>query len=101
MLMRPTSAKISADAEVRTIDNEDIIRVNRGGYDFYLYQRSLNESNINFFVVYMGAALAAVVLSELFHGKSTAGPGENAQERRRRIEKATSIIGSRAIGRTG
>ena len=36
--------------------------MNRGGYDFYLYQRSLNESNINFFVVYMGAALAAVVL---------------------------------------
>ncbi|MBQ86225.1 MAG: hypothetical protein CMQ16_07450 [Gammaproteobacteria bacterium] len=56
------SRNITADAEVRTIDNEDIIRVNRGGYDFYLYQRSLNESNINFFVVYMGAALAAIVL---------------------------------------
>ena len=53
---------LTTDAEVRTIDNEDIIRVNRGGYDFYLYQRSLNENNINFFVVYVGAALTAIVL---------------------------------------
>tara|TARA_B100001057_G_scaffold443042_1_gene478854 strand:- start:4158 stop:5489 length:1332 start_codon:yes stop_codon:yes gene_type:complete len=53
---------LTADAEVRAIDNEDIIRVNRGGYDFYLYQRSLNQSSINFFIVYVGAALAAIVL---------------------------------------
>ena len=56
------SRNLTTDAEVRTINNEDIIRVNRGGYDFYLYQRSLSENPINLFVVYVGAALAVVVL---------------------------------------
>ena len=56
------SRNLTTDAEVRTINNEDIIRVNRGGYDFYLYQRSLDENRINFFVVYVGSALAVIVL---------------------------------------
>ncbi len=56
------SRNLTTDAEVRNINNEDIIRVNRGGYDFYLYQRSLDENRINFFVVYMGSALAVIVL---------------------------------------
>ena len=44
---------LTSDAEVRSIDNEDIIMVQRGGYDFYLYQRSLNENNSNYVVLYI------------------------------------------------
>ncbi|MDG1026201.1 MAG: ATP-binding protein [Gammaproteobacteria bacterium] len=53
---------LNSDAEVRSIDNEDIIMVQRGGYDFYLYQRSLNENNSNYVVLYIGVALASIVL---------------------------------------
>ena len=53
---------LTSDAEVRSIDNEDIIMVQRGGYDFYLYQRSLNENNSNYVVLYIGVALASIVL---------------------------------------
>jgi signal transduction histidine kinase len=53
---------LTNDAEVRTIDNEDIIMVRRGGYDFYMYQRSRVEDTINYVVLYVGMALAAIVL---------------------------------------
>lgn len=53
---------LSADAEVRTIDNEDIIRVQRGGYDFYLYQRAQNPDNSSAVVLYVSLALAGLVL---------------------------------------
>ena len=53
---------LTSDAEVRSIDNEDIIMVQRGGYDFYLYQRSLSENNSNYIVLYIGVALASIVL---------------------------------------
>ncbi len=53
---------LTADAEVRTISNEDIIMVQRGGYDFFLYQRFRNSNNFNFVVLYVGFALAAVIL---------------------------------------
>lgn len=53
---------LTSDAEVRSIDNEDIIMVQRGGYDFYLYQRSLNANNSNYIVLYIGVALASIVL---------------------------------------
>jgi signal transduction histidine kinase len=53
---------LTSDAEVRSIDNEDIIMVQRGGYDFYLYQRSLSENNSNYIVLYVGVALASIVL---------------------------------------
>lgn len=53
---------LTNDAEVRTINDEDIIMVRRGGYDFYLYQQSRTESTINYVVLYVGMALAAVVL---------------------------------------
>ena len=56
------SRPLTEDAEVRTINNEDIIRVERGGYEFYMYPRSLNNSGVNFLVFYIGLALAAVVL---------------------------------------
>ena len=52
---------LTADAEVRSINSEDIIMVQRGGYDFYLYQRSLNN-NSNYIVLYIGVALASIVL---------------------------------------
>ena len=53
---------LTSDAEVRSVDNEDIIMVQRGGYDFYLYQRSLSENNSNYIVLYIGVALASIVL---------------------------------------
>ena len=53
---------LTSDAEVRSIDNEDIIMVQRGGYDFYLYQQSLSENNSNYIVLYIGVALASIVL---------------------------------------
>ena len=53
---------LTADAEVRSINSEDIIMVQRGGYDFYLYQRSLDNNNSNFVVLYIGVALASIVL---------------------------------------
>ena len=53
---------LTSDAEVRSIDNEDIIMVQRGDYDFYLYQRSLSENNSNYIVLYIGVALASIVL---------------------------------------
>ena len=53
---------LTPEAEVRSINNEDIIMVQRGGYDFYLYQRSLNNNNANYVVLYIGVALATIVL---------------------------------------
>ena len=42
---------LSADAEIRRVGGEDIIMVERGGYEFYLYQRAGPEPAIN----YLGA----------------------------------------------
>ena len=53
---------LTPNAEVRSINNEDIIMVQRGGYDFYLYQRSLSNNNTNYIVLYIGVALASIVL---------------------------------------
>lgn len=53
---------LTAEAEVRNIDSEDIIKIQRGGYDFYLYQRSIDNNSFNQVVLYVGMALAAVVL---------------------------------------
>lgn len=53
---------LTADAEVRTIDNEDIIRVQRGGYDFYLYQSARDNPGPTSLVFYVGFALAGIVL---------------------------------------
>jgi signal transduction histidine kinase len=53
---------LNNDAEVRTVNDEDIIMVRRGGYDFYLYQRSRIESAINYYVLYVSLALAGMVL---------------------------------------
>ena len=53
---------LSADAEVRTVNNEGVIHVNRSGYEFFLYPRFQGESRINVFVLYVGSALAILVL---------------------------------------
>ncbi len=55
------SRTLANNAEIRTINDEDIIRVQRGDYDFFLYQRSINNG-INYFAIYIGIALAAAVL---------------------------------------
>ena len=54
---------LTSDAEVRSTNNEDIIMVKRGGYDFYLYPRALNDSGFNYVALYVGLALAGLVLS--------------------------------------
>ena len=56
------SRSLTQDAEVRTVNNEDVIRVERGGFEFYLYPRALNSSGVNYLVFYIGLALAGVVL---------------------------------------
>ncbi|MFK7863561.1 MAG: sensor histidine kinase [Pseudohongiellaceae bacterium] len=53
---------LTTNAEVRTINNENIIRVQRGDYDFFLYQRYINDGGVNFYAIYLGLALAAFVL---------------------------------------
>ncbi len=53
---------LTEDAEVRSVDSEDIIRVSRGGYDFYLYQRSRGDEGIDYAVLYVGLALGGLVL---------------------------------------
>ena len=56
------SRAVNQDAEIRLIDNQDIIKVHRGGYDFYLYQRSHQADVFNYVSLYIGFALAALVL---------------------------------------
>lgn len=53
---------LSSDAEVRTVSNEGIIHVDRGGYEFFLYPRFQGENRFNYLVLYAGSALAIVVL---------------------------------------
>ncbi len=53
---------LSAGAEIRRVSGEDIIMVERGGYEFYLYQRAVPEQGINYLVLYAGFAFAALVL---------------------------------------
>ena len=53
---------LTSDAEMRTINGEDIIRVNRDGYDFYMYRSAQEEGRFNYFVLYTALALAALIL---------------------------------------
>lgn len=53
---------LTSNAEIRSVDNEDIIVVQTGGYDFYLYQRSLNDNGFIYIILYIGVSLAALVL---------------------------------------
>ena len=53
---------LTSDAEMRTINGEDIIRVEREGYDFYMYRSAQEEGLFNYFVLYTALALAALIL---------------------------------------
>ena len=53
---------LTANAEMRTINGEDIIRVGRGGYDFYMYRSAQDEQSFDYFVLYTALALAALIL---------------------------------------
>ena len=53
---------LTSDAEMRTINGEDIIRVERDGYDFYMYRSAQDEGLFNYFVLYTALALAALIL---------------------------------------
>lgn len=53
---------LSNGAEIRSINNEDIITVRRNGYEYYLYQRNLEGNDFDAFWIYMGIGLAAIIL---------------------------------------
>ena len=53
---------LTSDAEMRTINGEDIIRVNRDGYDFYMYRSAQEDGLFNYFVLYTALALATLIL---------------------------------------
>ncbi len=53
---------LTVDSEMRTINGEDIIRVGRGGYDFYMYRSAQDEQSFDYFVLYTALALAALIL---------------------------------------
>ena len=54
------SESLTTDAELRTIGGEDIIRVQRSGYDFFMYRRAKNANNL--FIIYVGVAIAIGIL---------------------------------------
>ena len=53
---------LTADAQVRTVNGEQIIMVQRGGYDFYLYQQSIDDNVFSSVVIYAGLTFAAFIL---------------------------------------
>lgn len=56
------SRALSQDAEIRTLNDEDIIGVSRGNYQFFMHQRYLDSSEYSYLVLYIGLAMAALVL---------------------------------------
>ena len=54
--------RLSNDAEMHSVSGEDIIKVEREGYVFYLYQRNSEPNNANYIVLYVGVALAVLAL---------------------------------------
>lgn len=53
---------LSAEADMLQAGREEIIRVSRGGYEYYLNQRVPTLSETDYIVVYIGLALAGLVL---------------------------------------
>ena len=47
---------------MHSISGQDIIKVEREGYVFYLYQRNSEQNNANYIVLYVGVALAVLAL---------------------------------------
>ena len=54
--------RLSAEAQMMQVGNEDVIRVSRGGYEYYLNRRVPTLSEYDYVVVYLGLAMAALVL---------------------------------------
>ena len=56
------SRSLSNDAQIRTLNSEDIIVVTRGDYEYFLHQRYLESAQDSYVVLYIGLALATMVL---------------------------------------
>jgi len=53
---------ISAEAQMMTVGDEDVIRVARGGYEYFLNRKVPSLSDYDYFVIYMGLGVAIIVL---------------------------------------
>lgn len=53
---------LSSDAEMMRVGNEEVIRVARGGYEYFLNRKVPSLSEYDYFVIYMGLAMGVVVL---------------------------------------
>lgn len=53
---------LSVEAQMMQVGVEDVIRVSRGGYEYYLNRRVPTLSEYDYVVVYLGLAMAALVL---------------------------------------
>ncbi|OGT69881.1 MAG: hypothetical protein A3H44_14370 [Gammaproteobacteria bacterium RIFCSPLOWO2_02_FULL_57_10] len=53
---------LSDEADMMQVGNEEVIRVSRGGYEYYLNRRVPTLSDYDLVVVYVGLAVAALVL---------------------------------------
>ncbi len=54
--------RLSDEAQMMEVGAEDVIRVSRGGYEYYLNRRVPTLSEYDYVVVYLGLAMAALVL---------------------------------------
>jgi signal transduction histidine kinase len=54
--------RLSAEAQMMEVGNEDVIRVSRGGYEYFLNRRVPTLSEYDYVVVYLGLTMAALVL---------------------------------------
>jgi len=54
--------RLSDEAQMLEVGSEDVIRVSRGGYEYYLNRRVPTLSEYDYIVVYVGLALGALVL---------------------------------------
>lgn len=54
--------RLSPEAQMMQVGNEDVIRVSRGGYEYYLNRRVPSLSEYDYVVVYLGLTMAALVL---------------------------------------
>jgi signal transduction histidine kinase len=54
--------RLSAEAQMMEVGSEDVIRVSRGGYEYFLNRRVPSLSEYDYVVVYLGLTMAALVL---------------------------------------
>ena len=53
---------LSEDSQMMAVGSEDVIRVSRGGYEYFLNRKVPSLSEYDYFVIYMGLAVAVIVL---------------------------------------